>query len=96
MSYQRAYALADRLRRDHRYNMARNRYTNFESFVVLYEIGLRNGLPVNQITAAIVSSGFAVSKAAYSLGASVYSAVTSQLSNKYAHGSLRLQNSKRT
>lgn len=72
MSYARARVLADQLHR--RARQAGVRQPNlFETYVLLYEVGLRNGFPMNQITAAIVTSGYVASKAVYKLGSTVIS-----------------------
>jgi hypothetical protein len=77
MSYARAYALADQLQRNHRDVMRIRRQPNFvQTAAVLYEIGLRNGLPVNKITAGIVSAGFVITKAATNLGIGTVKAIS--------------------
>lgn len=84
MSYQRAYRLAEQLRRRARFRAAEQEQPNlFDTMVLLYEIGQRNGIPVNKITAAIASAGYVTTKAAYNMGSRVYSAFTSQSDTKY-------------
>ena len=87
MSYARAHRLAEQLRRRGRFQAAERRLPNlFENAVLLYELGLRNGYPVNQITGAIVTSGYGLAKAAHKLGSGVYHTFISKSDNKYAHG----------
>lgn len=82
MSYARARELADRLHR--RARAAGNRQPNlFETYLMMYEIGQRNGYPMNKITAAIVSTGYVVTNAAAKLGSHFVSAVTSQIAPRY-------------
>lgn len=72
-----AHARAQRMVRLAR--RAGNRQPNlFESYLLLYEIGQRNGWPVNQITGAIVTAGYSAGSAAYSLGTSIVSAIQSR------------------
>ena len=84
MSYERAYRLAEHLRRRARMQAAERRLPGlFDNIVMLYELGLRNGVPVGKITAAITSAGYVTSKAAYNMGSRVYGAFTSQSDTKY-------------
>lgn len=69
MSYQRANALAEQLRRDHRFRLAERRQPGlFNTAIMMYEVGLRNGYPVNAITGAIATAGYKMSTAAATLG----------------------------
>lgn len=83
MSYQRAHELANQLRRNHNFRMAERRMPNlYQSAIMLYEIGLRNGYPVNAITGAIVTSGYKIGQAASSLGMRALSTITEATKNK--------------
>ena len=86
MSYARAHRLAEQLRRRARFQAAERRLPGlFDNVVLLYELGLRNGYPVNQITGAIVTSGYGLAKAAHKMGSSVYNTFISHSSAKYVH-----------
>lgn len=77
MSYRRAYALADRLVMQARHNAAAARQPNlFNSYLLLYEIGQRNGWPMNRITAAIVGSGYMAADAAVRMGSRAVQAIS--------------------
>ena len=77
---QRAERMAVRARRAGRWNP-----NLVEQYLVLYEIGQRNGWPMNKITAAIVTGGYSVASVAYSMGSSAVQAI-SNLATKYEHG----------
>lgn len=79
-SYARARVLAERLHR--RARQAGQVNPNlFDTYLILYEIGQRNGLPMNRITAAIVSSGYVAINAAYKIGHGAVSAISHLASN---------------
>ena len=54
-----------------------NRQPNLlETYLLLYEIGQRNGWPMNKITAAIVTGGYSATSAAYKIGSGAVHAIS--------------------
>ena len=74
-SYARAAELARRLERRAR-QAGQHQPNLFDTYLVLYEIGQRNGWPMNKITAAIVTAGYSSLKVAHRLGSSAVDAIS--------------------